>query len=77
MKIDLPNLIKEEKTVPTCPSKYMLYSDYFKGFLDYMVIPGAEKKYLEFSKELDEVSKKTRRYGYLFKTAKELCTYLQ
>ncbi len=54
---------------PPNPAKYMLYSDCFNGFLDSTVCGGESEKYAELAKKLFAVSKKTRRYGYLFKTA--------
>ena len=60
----------------TNPSKYMLYSDYFNDFLDYTVSDGDGKKYEEMAKNLAETAKKSRKYGYIFKTAAKLCEVL-
>ena len=48
------------------PSYYMLYSDYFVGYLDYTVKEGAGKEYLEYAKILREAGKRNRKYRYLF-----------
>lgn len=85
INIDCPNEVAIYDTISkditkcpdlTNPSKYMLYSDYFNGFLDYTVKLGAGIKYKEFSKQLLETAKKSRKYGYVFKTASKLCDVL-
>ena len=55
------------------PSKYMLYSDCFNGFLDRTIKLGASAKFDEVAKKMHAVSKKSRRYGYVFDTAARLC----
>lgn len=76
MKIDIPNDVTGQSESPVNPSKYMLYSDCFNGFLDYTVAPGGNEIYAEFAKELAPIAKKSRKYGYLFKTAQLLCEAL-
>lgn len=76
MKIDLPNAIFECEASQN-PSKYMLYSDPFLGFLDYTVSEGSGTKFAEISKELETIAKTTRKYGYVFKTAAKLCDVLE
>ena len=76
MKLDLLNIVKDEVTGPINPSKYMLYSDYFNGFLDVMVVDGGAERYAKYAEELRAVAKKTRKYGYLFKTAAKLAEIL-
>ena len=79
MLLDAPNDINGtsvEYKSPVNPSKYMLFSDYFNGFLDVTVIGGEGEKYRELAKKLYAVAKKTRKYGYLFKTAAKLCDAL-
>ena len=61
---------------PVNPSKYMLFSDYFNGFLDVTVVGGEGEKYRELSKKLYAVAKKTRKFGYLFNTAAKLADAL-
>ena len=61
---------------PVNPSKYMLYSDYFNGFLDVTVVGGEGDKYRELAPKLWAVAKKTRKFGYLFKTAAALAEAL-
>ncbi len=58
------------------PSKYMLYSDYFNGFLDVTVVGGEGEKYRELAPKLDAVAKKSRKYAYLFKSAAALARAL-
>ncbi len=80
MLLDEPNNIagnEKEAENPRNPSRYMFYSDCLLGFADYTVKEGAGKKYAEISGKLKEVSKKSRKYGYIFKTAAELCDVLE
>ena len=58
------------------PSKYMLYSDVFLGYLDYTVSNGDGEYFAPLASELYAISKKSRTYGYLFKTAAKLCEVL-
>jgi hypothetical protein len=79
MLIDLPNYIAgNEKTSPQAcnPSKYMLYSDPFNGFLDYTVSEGGNERYAEMAEKLRAVAKKSRKYGYIFETEACLCDVL-
>ena len=61
----------------TCPCKYMLYSDPFLGFLDSTVKQGASDKYCELEEKIKAVSKKSRRFGYIFDTAAKLSGVLK
>lgn len=61
---------------PVNPSKYMLYSDYFNGFLDVTVVGGEGEKYASLAKELYRVARSSRRFGYLFRTAAKLADAL-
>ena len=79
MLLDAPNDINgtsvDSKGVLN-PSKYMLYSDYFNGFLDVTVVGGEGEKYKALAEKLYAVAKKTRKFGYLFNTAAKLCDAL-
>ena len=77
MKTDLPNYYdgKNFYYIET-PSKYLLFSDPFLGFLDYTVAEGMGKLYEEYTKELYAVAKKTRKYAYVFNTLGALCDVL-
>ena len=70
------NGTSREYRSPVNPSKYMLYSDYFNGFLDVTVVGGEGEKYRELAPKLWAVAKKTRKFGYLFKTAAALADAL-
>ena len=72
MKIDLPNDIEPYSGLPRNPSKYMMFSDYFNGFLDYTVKEGLGERYFEMAEELSAVAKKSRKYGYVFDSAAKL-----
>ena len=77
--LDAPNDIdgtSREYKSPVNPSKYMLYSDYFNGFLDVTVMGGEGEKYRALALKLYGVAAKSRKYGYLFKTAAKLCDAL-
>ena len=73
MNIDCPNDVVPYEGKPKNPAKYMLYSDYFNGFLDYTVKEGAGEKYREYAKQLHATAKSSRKYGYVFDTAAKLC----
>ena len=75
MKLDLPNRIGGVSGREN-PSKYMLYCDPFVGYLDYTVKEGAGECYKQYASELYEVAKKSRKYGYLFRTEALLCEVL-
>lgn len=80
MLIDSPNGIAPSKVrvgLPCNPSKYMLFSDPFIGYLDYTVAEGSYDFYFEKEKLLSEVAHSSRKYGYLFNTAAKLCAVLK
>ena len=78
IKADLPNLlINNEPNYCESPCKYMLYSDAFSGFLDYTVSEGSGEIYKKHAYELFEVSRKTRKYSYIFKNLGALCHVLE
>lgn len=77
IKTDLPNFLDKEPDYAESPSKYMLYSDPFLGFLDYTVSKGASKIYEAHKNELLSVARKTRKYGYVFNTLANLCSALE
>jgi len=77
MKIDIPNELSPYAKRVHNPSKYLLFSDYFNGFLDYTVKEGWGAKFGEFAKELKEIGKKSRKYGYVFDAAVKLCEALE
>ena len=76
MKLELPNSVAGI-TGSENPSKYMLYTDPFLGFFDMNVTEGVGEKYGEAKKELYDIAKTSRTYGYLFKTAAALCEVLE
>jgi hypothetical protein len=77
MDIEIPNNVVEYNGQPCNPCKYMLFSDYFNGYLDYTVKDGGGEIYRRFARDLRVTSKKSRRYGYLFDTAAKLCDVLE
>ena len=78
MLLDAPNNVTENTDgKPKCPTKYMLYSDPFLGYMDYTVKPGGGEYYAECERALSKVAKKTRKYGYLFDCAAKLSGVLK
>lgn len=77
MKCDLPNVLSDAPKRYEAPSKYMLYSDPFLGFLDYTVTEGKGALYGKYRDELSAVAKKTRKYGYVFNTLAALSDVLE
>ena len=78
MKTDLPNYVTDTPANDhSAPSKAMLYSDPFLGFLDYTVSDGVGKLYSKYAEELSAVAKKTRKYGYVFNTLAALCRVME
>ena len=78
MQIDEPNHIFGYDKKPCNPSKYMLYSDYFNGYLDVTLEENVNYKefYSSLAKKLYAAAKKSRRYGYVFLTEAKLCDVL-
>ena len=76
IKIDLPNEVVETAGIVN-PSKYMLHSDCFCGYLDVTVVKDAGKYYADTAAELRKVAAINRKYGYLFDCAAKLCDVLE
>ncbi|MBQ8380619.1 MAG: beta-N-acetylhexosaminidase [Clostridia bacterium] len=75
MALDIPNKVGSADGIDN-PSKYMLFSDPFLGFLDYTVKEGDAEIYTDHAKRLYEISKNSRKYSYLFKTEAKLSEVL-
>ncbi len=67
---------EKDSLIPCNPSKYMLYSDLFNGFLDSTVKEGGNEYYEELAEKLHAVARKSRKYGYIFDSAAALCQVL-
>ncbi len=76
MEIDTPNEVRGYQKKAYNPSKYMLYSDYFNGYLDCAVCEGDGAKYEDYAEKLHAIAKTSRRYGYVFDSAAKLCDVL-
>ena len=79
MMLDEPNLIYPDVECvphPRNPSKYMLYSDYFNGFLDFTVTEGGNELYADMAKRLHALAKSSRKFGYIFESEARLCDVL-
>lgn len=77
MRLDIPNEIGEKRDYSATPSKYMLYSDPFLGFLDSTVVPDASAKYAEYARLLYADAEQSREYGYIFECEAKLCEVLE
>ena len=78
MLLDTPNHISlPDRPNFHNPSKYMLYSDCFNGFLDWTVEEGVGATYARYAEALRAAVPKSRRYGYLFDTQAKLCSLLE
>lgn len=70
-----PSLVRVGE--PCNPSKYMLFSDPFIGYLDYTVADGSYEFYDDKLKRLSAVARGSRKYGYIFDSAAKLCAVLK
>ncbi len=77
MAIDLPNLIDEDCARFANPSKYMLYSDYFNGFLDTTVNSEGAAKYADIAVRLAKIGESAGEYAYVFESIAKLCRVLE
>ncbi|MGM9666150.1 MAG: beta-N-acetylhexosaminidase [Eubacteriales bacterium] len=73
--LDLPNYICGNTDAQKNPSKYMLYSDPFNGFLDSATSDGAPGEYEKYALKLGELSKGSK-YSYIFESEASLCRLL-
>ncbi|MBQ8295196.1 MAG: beta-N-acetylhexosaminidase [Clostridia bacterium] len=73
--LELPNLVGECYGTPQNPSKHMLYSDPFNGFLDSTVKKGVGKEYEQCAARLTAYAEKSQ-YAYLFKSMSALCSVM-
>jgi len=76
MRLDLPNDITDNRYYSANPSKYMLYSDPFLGFLDSTIVPDAPAKYAEYAGVLAKDAQSSKTYGYIFDCLAKLCDVL-
>lgn len=76
--LDLPNIVGDTQNQSVGihnPSKYMLYSDPFNGYLDATVKDDVADKYEEIAKKLEELSRNSK-YSYIFESEAALCRLL-
>lgn len=74
LSLDAPDLLDCELTMNN-PTKYMLYSDPFLGYLDFTVDESKAGRFAEAKKRLDKLVGNAE-YGYMFKTISALCDVL-
>jgi hexosaminidase len=77
MKVDLPNRLVLSDYERNNASKYFLYNDILIGTFDSLIFDGIDKIYGNHAKELKEISEKSNKYGYIFKTLEMLCSVLE
>lgn len=78
--IDRVNFITDNWTYVTHPrncADYMVYSDPFRGYLDYTVKKGGSATFRDVGDKLNETAKKTRKYGYIFELGARLCDLME
>ncbi len=76
MRLDIPNDITDNRSYSANPSKYMLYSDPFLGFLDSTIVPDAPAKYAEYARVLAKDAENSKNFGYIFTCEAKLCEVL-
>lgn len=77
MKLDLPDEPAKKRLWPGYnPSKYFLYQDLLLGLFDKQVKPDYANNYKEYAIALDELAKKSKRFGYMFDMLSKLCDLL-
>ncbi len=75
--MDLPDLIQDKEMVAYYnPSKYLFYQDVLLGMFDSQVKDSFAKKYSSFSRVLQEKSKESKRFGYVYSNLANLCEVL-
>ncbi len=76
MKLDILDELKDGHEGFVNPSKYMLYSDCFYGYLDYTVQEGKAKLYEKYAKMLSSRAKKAGEYALIFENESALAKVL-
>ena len=77
MRLDIPNDVAKSREACATPSKYMLYSDPFLGFLDSTIVSDAPAKYAEYARQLFADAEESKSYGYIFACEARLCEALE
>ena len=72
--LDLPDCLSQKEDYISNPSKYVLYSDLFNGFLEDGFFDGREKFYFEYAKKLKSIE--SNNFKYLFNSSYKLCLAL-
>ncbi len=77
MRLDAPDCVggNDNKSYHRSanPSKHMLYSDPFNGYLDPLVTNGAVEEYAALAKELSAYAENSPDHAYLFRSQAALC----
>ena len=66
MNLDALNFPLEDEEHVYNPSKYFLYNDIFNGYFDSLVNGNETQQYHKITKELEEASKRSSSYAYIF-----------
>ena len=73
--LDLPDRVAGAQGSGENPSKHMLYTDPFLGFLDSTITVGAGKKYALLAKRFTRLARQST-YGYVFQSMSKLCNVM-
>jgi hypothetical protein len=76
MLLDKPDYVGVRNHNAYNPSKHMLYSDPFLGFLDPTVSEGGGEQYAELANELRRYEG-SEKFGYIFKSMAALCSVME
>ena len=76
-KMDLPNLVLDKKVTPFYnPSKFLFYQDLLLGIFDSQVKEDFGERYKKHYLALEEMSKKSPRFAYIYQNLANLCDVL-
>lgn len=76
MNTDDPNYVGGNKEGFRNPSRYMLYSDPFYGFLDTQVKEGVTKQYRKLARRFSSYAKQSENFSYIYDVYAKLCRTL-
>ena len=76
MNTDDPNYVGGNKEGFRNPSKYMVYSDLFLGWLDTPVKEGVNKQYKRYARRFARYAKESKNFAYIYDALGKLCRLL-
>lgn len=69
--------VEEFSTLDFFNDRYLFYNDCFVGKYNTAIEKGYEKNYIKFAERLDPVTKKNKKFKYLFEARKAYCEVMQ